>query len=257
MLHYDQYIHDSSEEWVTFIHGAGGSSTIWYKQIRDFKKHFNVLLVDLRGHGRSKMKDLIFRPYTFEDIAKDVVEVLDHLNIPKTHLVGISLGSIISREIADIRPEKVKSLMLGGAVVQLNLKSKILMRLGVVFKNILPYMVLYKILARVILPRKSHKNARLLFIREARKLYQKEFIRWIKLMGELNTKLTSYRAKQLSIPTLYLMGDEDHLFLPAIQKISSSQDNSKLIVFKNCGHVVNVDRPYEFNEACIQFINNS
>jgi pimeloyl-ACP methyl ester carboxylesterase len=39
---------------VTFVHGAGGSSSIWFKQIRDFQKQYNVLLLDLRGHGESK-----------------------------------------------------------------------------------------------------------------------------------------------------------------------------------------------------------
>jgi pimeloyl-ACP methyl ester carboxylesterase len=37
-----------------FVHGAGGSSSIWFKQIRDFQKQYNVLLLDLRGHGESK-----------------------------------------------------------------------------------------------------------------------------------------------------------------------------------------------------------
>jgi pimeloyl-ACP methyl ester carboxylesterase len=37
-----------------FVHGAGGSSSIWFKQIRDFKKQYNVLLLDLHGHGDSK-----------------------------------------------------------------------------------------------------------------------------------------------------------------------------------------------------------
>jgi len=254
MLHYDKFHHPTSTDWVTFIHGAGGSSSIWHKQIRAFKAHLNVLLVDLRGHGNSKMKDLIFRPYTFEGIAKDVIEVFDYLNIEKSHLVGISLGSIVSREIAEINPDRVSSLMLGGAVLQLNLKSKILMRFGVVFKNILPYMVLYKILAWVILPRKNHKKARLLFVNEARKLYQKEFIRWLKLMGELNNKLTAYQNSQIRIPTLYLMGSQDHLFLPAIEKISKAQNNSKLVVFQNCGHVVNIEQPMQFNESCLQFI---
>ena len=36
------------------MHGAGGSSSIWYKQLRAFKENFNVLLIDLRGHGKSK-----------------------------------------------------------------------------------------------------------------------------------------------------------------------------------------------------------
>eukprot|EP00657_Telonema_sp_P-1_P003201 TRINITY_DN1777_c0_g1_i1.p1 TRINITY_DN1777_c0_g1~~TRINITY_DN1777_c0_g1_i1.p1 ORF type:complete len:104 (-),score=36.32 TRINITY_DN1777_c0_g1_i1:157-468(-) len=51
MLHYTTYLLKPEAPWVTFVHGAGGSSAIWFKQVRDFKKSFNVLLVDLRGHG--------------------------------------------------------------------------------------------------------------------------------------------------------------------------------------------------------------
>ena len=54
VLHYITYHHKTATEWVTFVHGAGGSSSIWFKQIREFKKHYNVLLLDLRGHGNSK-----------------------------------------------------------------------------------------------------------------------------------------------------------------------------------------------------------
>ena len=63
---------------MTFVHGAGGSSSIWFKQIRDFKKHFNVLLLDLRGHGKSnyKITNAFKKKYTFSSIANDIVETL-------------------------------------------------------------------------------------------------------------------------------------------------------------------------------------
>ena len=44
---------EAGRDWVVFVHGAGGSSSIWYKQVRDFREHFNVLLIDLRGHPAS------------------------------------------------------------------------------------------------------------------------------------------------------------------------------------------------------------
>ena len=54
MINYSVYKNNSSIEWVTFVHGAGGSSSIWFRQIKEFKKYFNVILLDLRGHGKSK-----------------------------------------------------------------------------------------------------------------------------------------------------------------------------------------------------------
>ena len=54
MLNHYTYLNENTTEWVSFIHGAGGSSSIWFRQIRAFKKEFNVLILDLRGHGNSK-----------------------------------------------------------------------------------------------------------------------------------------------------------------------------------------------------------
>ena len=161
MLHYSTYLHKTSTEWVTFIHGAGGNSSIWYKQVRDFKRNFNVLLVDLRGHGNSKnsFKDTLSK-YSFRTVTKDVLDVLDHLKITKSHFIGISMGCILARELAEIAPNRVKSLVMGGAVLKLDLKSQILMKLGNIFKSVLPYMVLYKLFAFVILPKRKHKHSR-------------------------------------------------------------------------------------------------
>ena len=87
------------KQWVTFVHGAGGSSSIWFKQIRDFQKQYNVLLLDLRGHGSSKptLKSAFKQKYTFSALAEDIREVLDFLKIEKSHFVGISLGTILIR----------------------------------------------------------------------------------------------------------------------------------------------------------------
>ena len=86
------------------MHGAGGSSSIWFKQIREFQKHFNVLLLDLRGHGNSnsQIKKVFKQHYTFKSIANDVLEVLDHLKIKTSHFVGISLGTIVIRQFAEM-----------------------------------------------------------------------------------------------------------------------------------------------------------
>ena len=133
LISYTIYKNETSTEWVTFVHGAGGSSSIWFKQIRDFQKHFNVLLLDLRGHGNSKdqLKSAFKQQYTFKAIAEDIVEVIDFLKIESSHFVGISLGSIVIRQLAEMHPERVKSMILGGAILKMNFRSQVLMRLEI------------------------------------------------------------------------------------------------------------------------------
>ena len=96
MLHFKTFLRKDTSSWVTFVHGAGGSIAIWHKQLRDFKQEHNILLIDLRGHGKSKSQIYQkLKSYTFDTISDEVMEVLDYLKIQTSHFVGISLGTII------------------------------------------------------------------------------------------------------------------------------------------------------------------
>ncbi|MGB1445600.1 MAG: alpha/beta fold hydrolase [Flavobacteriaceae bacterium] len=256
MLNYTVHRNKDSAQWVTFIHGAGGSSSIWFKQIKSFSRFFNLLLIDLRGHGKSKnhLLDLSNSIYTFDAISDEILEVLDHEKIASSHFMGISLGTILIRTIAEKSPERVNSLIMGGAILKFNFKSRLLMRFGNATKSILPYMWLYKILAFIIMPKRNHKESRLLFIREAKKLYQKEFIRWFKLTSEVIPLLKVFRQKQIKVPTLYVMGAQDYMFLPSVKKVVEHQQLSQLQVIPNCGHVVNIERPQQFNQLSLHFL---
>ena len=256
MLHYTTYEHTTSKEWVTFVHGAGGSSSIWYKQIRAYTKHYNVLMLDLRGHGNSKpkLKQAFKERYTFDVIVADIIEVLDHAKIAKTHFIGISLGTIIIRQLAENHPERVSSMIMGGAIMKLNIRSQILMRFGNVVKSVIPYLWLYRFFAFIIMPKKNHRESRLLFVREAKKLYHKEFLRWYKLTSELKPLLRFFRQVDVNIPTLYVMGAEDYMFLPSVQKIVDIQQSASIAVVPDCGHVVNVEQPEVFNSQTLSFL---
>jgi pimeloyl-ACP methyl ester carboxylesterase len=257
LLNHIIYKNPNSSEWVTFVHGAGGSSSIWFKQVREFQKHFNVLLIDLRGHGNSKfsLKNTFSPKYTFTSVANDILHVLDHLKIQQSHFVGISLGTILIRNLAEMHPNRVRSMIMGGAIIKMNFRSQILMRLGNMFKYILPYLILYRFFAFIIMPKENHKVSRALFVNEARKLDQNEFIKWFKLTAEINPLLKWFRQVELNIPTLYIMGKEDYMFLPAVRAVVEKHTKSaKLFIVERCGHVVNVEQPSVFNITAISFI---
>ncbi|MCG6294460.1 alpha/beta fold hydrolase [Vibrio vulnificus] len=256
LLFHKTYLHPTSQEWVVFVHGAGGSSSIWFKQIKAYKQHFNLLLVDLRGHGKSNqlLKELISNRYTFGAVTQDILKVLDHLKIHSAHFVGMSLGTIIVRNLAELAGERVKSMVLGGAVTRLDARSRILVSLGNFGKHVLPYMWLYKLFAYIVMPQKNQQESRHLFIREAKKLCQKEFKRWFILAAEVNPLMRYFKERELPIPTLYLMGERDYMFIKPVKEMVAAHTQSELLEIKNCGHVCNVEKPDECNQHSIDFI---
>jgi pimeloyl-ACP methyl ester carboxylesterase len=254
MLYNKIFRHKNSKTWVVFVHGAGGSNVVWYRQLRDFKKHFNVLLIDLRGHGKSKEFYTKEEMYRFDEIALDVVKTMDHLKIEKAHFVGISLGCIIIRAIDKLAPEKAESIILGGAIVQFNKRINVLVSMAKLLNSILPYMWLYRLNAWILIPSKKHTQSRKLFIREAIQLGEREFNKWLKMSDEIRHNLKEFLVKEATAPVLYLMGDGDHMFLPMVSDLVKRHFNSKLEVITNSGHVCNLDQPDAFNERSIQFI---
>lgn len=252
MLHYKVFTQAQEDApWITFIHGAGGSSTIWFKQLKSFKEKYNLLLIDLRGHGLSRNLYTHWKKYSFEAIGNDVIEVLDHLKIKQTHFIGISLGTIIIREITERHPHRTLSMIMGGAVTHLNFRCRMLMRIANITKSIVPYMLLYRFFAFIIMPKKNHTESRNLFVKEAKKLCQKEFKKWVSAYTQLKPIFNLFQTKDANIPTLYIMGSEDYLFLPAVQKIVASHKKTTLAIIEHCGHVVNIEQPKIFNDLVL------
>jgi pimeloyl-ACP methyl ester carboxylesterase len=254
MLYHKIFKHKTSKTWVIFVHGAGGSNVVWFRQLRDFKKHFNVLLVDLRGHGKSKKQYSQEEIYKFDEIAADVIHTMDHLNIEKAHFVGISLGCIIIRAMDKLAPGRAESIILGGAVVQFNKKINGLVGVAKLLNSILPYMWLYRLNAWILIPSRKHTESRNLFINEAVRLGDREFKKWLHMSGEIRDNLKEFLVKEASAPVLYLMGERDHMFLPMVSNLVKKHLNSKLEIIGNSGHVCNLDQPEIFNERSIHFI---
>jgi pimeloyl-ACP methyl ester carboxylesterase len=259
MLHHKTYILGEDREWVVLIHGAGGSSAIWFRQLRSYAEAFNVLLIDLRGHGESADMgaDDLRTAYTFEEVSREVIDVLDHLEIERAHFVGISLGCLIIRTIAELAPGRVTSMVLGGAILRLNVRSRMLIVLGHAVKRVVPFMWLYRIYAWILMPRVSHRESRDIFVREAQKLARPEFLRWFSLTVQLTPLLRRFEARDPGIPTLYLMGEEDHMFLPEARRAAAREAQSLLRVLRRCGHVCNIERPALFNRLSIEFMQSA
>lgn len=254
MLHYKTIINDKFDNWVVLIHGAGGSIEVWFRQVADYARHFNLLLVDLAGHGGSA-NEAFGKGFNFSRAAEQVLEVVDHLKIEKGHFIGLSLGSIVVRIIAKHNPNKVSSMVLAGAVTQLNAKVRTLLTLATTFKRLVPYSLVKRVIAKCIIPQDKYVKSKKLFLNNAKKVSFDSFLNWLKLGDGVGKYIKDLFNEYISIPTLYLMGEDDRLFLPQVQQtVRNGGDNVSLIVVPNAGHVCNVDNKSFFNQHSLDFM---
>jgi pimeloyl-ACP methyl ester carboxylesterase len=95
-------------ETVVLVPGLGCSATIW-KPLIAHLSDFDVIAVDLPGHGRTPLRDDVeMDPHS---LAEYVRKTLDHLGIKKAHLIGNSLGAWIAIELAAAHPDRVHSVL--------------------------------------------------------------------------------------------------------------------------------------------------
>ncbi|NBV31777.1 MAG: hypothetical protein EBR93_04500, partial [Bacteroidetes bacterium] len=99
-----------------------------------------------------------------------------------------------------------------------------------------------------------HQESRLLFVKEAKQLARKEFLKWFHLTYDVNPLLKYFKETEMQNPTLYVMGSEDHMFLPTVRKMIADFERSELCVIPDCGHVCNIEKPDEFNEHSLEFL---
>ena len=255
LLYFETHVQANNDQWIVLVHGAGGSIKTWKRQVDQLGAVYNLLIIDLPGHGKSGGQFQSVPTYSFEFVAEKIWDVVDHLNIPSVHLVGISLGTIICLQMRILKPNKVLSVIMPGAIVQLNFKLRTLANTSLALAKIIGYPNFYKLSAYVMMPRGNHKKSRDVFVQESKALTMEEFKKWTDLYYHLNKTLNVFFYKASKIPHILIMGNQDHLFLKPAQAYADQHDNASISIVKNCGHVVSIEKADQFNTICLAFLN--
>ncbi len=108
---------NQAEKWIVFLHGAGGDHRTFYDQVAAVASSYNLLLIDGRGQGKSRMTNVDY-PLQFSDMIGDVIQILDSEHIGKTTIIAQSLGASLAQEVAYYHPERVDKMILIGCYNQ-------------------------------------------------------------------------------------------------------------------------------------------
>lgn len=114
---------DPARPTVVFIHGVLNDHSVWILQSRYLAHHgFNVLAIDLPGHGRSGGEP----PERVADGARAVLGLLDALGVDRAALVGHSFGSLIALQAAADAPQRISQLALVGTAYPMRVSPALL-----------------------------------------------------------------------------------------------------------------------------------
>ena len=238
---------DTKKDTIVFLHGSGLSHIVWSLAEQFFSsKNFNVLSLDLPGHGNSDGPCLD----SIEKIADWLENVFDKLKLKDLILVGHSQGCLEILEYSYKYKERLKKLVfIGGSnkmpvhpdLIELAQNGhsdavKLMMKWG------------YEGSKKFIGGNPVEK-----IIQSPRDISE---ILAVDLKACNNYSNGSEAAKDIDFPSMLILGELDKMInLDAGKKFSNLIKNSTTHVIKGCGHMIMIEKAFEMREKILEFLN--
>lgn len=249
-----------------FSHEFGGSHASWDKQVERLSTAHRCIVHTTRGFRPSTIPDDEMR-YGRQEAARDIVELAEHLQLERFHLVGAGMGAVTTLLAAELLGGKVKTVTLlgclAGPLSRLDLfehRSRIRQALLALAEN-----------------DRMAAHAALCDLRPPERLIREKAAWWHKYRSvweqhsatglALTLKRVEWdvpdisrlapRLKRIEAPVLLVAGSEEH---PAVHSTSACLNrilpSARLVKLPNCGGLAHVEQPAVFNKLLWQHVRN-
>jgi 3-oxoadipate enol-lactonase len=246
---------DCTEPWhsgpppLVLLHGLGADRRTWLYQVPAFCARVPLILVDLRGHGRSSAPP---GAWTIGDMALDVVRLLRHLGAERAHLLGLSMGGMVAQQLALDYRTAAASLVLADTICGIPADGQALAlealrfiethsmaevartRITTAFTDDVDPVMRGHVIETVAL---NDKEA---YERAARAAFG------FSVCG---------RLQEIDVPALVVIGDGDRTFpTPWMEEPAAHIRGARIARIAGAGHISNMERPQEFNRVVLDFL---
>jgi 3-oxoadipate enol-lactonase len=239
---------------VTFGHAQILDLRSWEPQVAAFQDRCRVLRLDFRGHGGSALSEAA---HGIEDLAGDVVGLLDALAIERTHYVGSSLGGMVGFALALAHPQRLRSLSLVATQGDLPTASAERLR-GLIAAA--------RAEGETMAPQADAMLAR--YVAEGwSKTHPADYARLREMAAETPVEgfarsseaiiamAFDHRLAEIRTPTLVIAGERDQPTPPERMRLYQDEiDGAEMTVIEGAGHFPNFDQPDRFNARLEEFL---
>ncbi len=253
-LNFYYEVHGQGEP-LFLIAGFSCHAELWRSLLDELSAHFQVIIFDNRGIGRSSSPKGL---YTIEEMAEDALALIQHLKLKELSLLGHSMGGAIAQTISYKHPEYIKKCILCNTSAKfracsalaekfiLTLREKGLANEEIAY-HILPWIYSDSYLA-------DSQNIQTFIELTASDPFPMSLDGF---KGQLNALLTfDSRSwlQQIKVPALIISGGEDRLCLKDVRELKNLLPHAKELVFPNSGHIPFQEDPKTFLKGITEFL---
>jgi 3-oxoadipate enol-lactonase len=239
---------------VVMIPGLGADARNWALQRLAFGRRHRVMVINNRGTGPSEQPA---PPYTMQQMAEDVLAVLDAERIERAHIMGASMGGVVAQVLTIMHPERVNGLVLACTACRHHEWRR----------------ELFTEWAELVRERgmQAMTEEGLDWLVGSR--IRKRFGIWINLLSRMVLQTRSevfaaqidallslpdslrYALRKVSVPTLVITGSQDALTTVGdAEELAELIPNARLVIVSRAAHGVMVETPNAFNDAVLEFL---
>jgi 3-oxoadipate enol-lactonase len=238
---------------VVLSNSLGSTYKMWNPQVAALEERFRVVRYNIRGHGGSPVPD---GPYSIDDLADDLVALLDRLGVGRAHLVGLSLGGMTALRVAARNAERVDRLAVLCTGAQLPPASGWTDRATTV-RSGGSGAVATAVVERWFTPKylSAHPEVRQAAEAMVTATPAQGYAACCEAIAALDLR---DELASITAPTLAIAGADDPATPPPkLEEIATGVKNGKLLVVARAAHLANAEQPGIITPALIEHLEKS